>query len=836
MAGRVTARDDNTLVANVADDLRYAARLMLKSPGFSLVAIITLALGIGPNSAIFSVVNSILLRPLPYKDSGRLVAVYCSASDNPHFGSSPPDFRTVRRQNRTFDSLSAFYTTAFSLTGDSQPERLLGLTVSVEYFGTFGVQPLMGRTFVPEDEEWGRHQVVALSEILWRNRFHADPEIVGQTLRLNNEQYKVIGVIPKTFFTAAKTQLWAPMAWAPKDIRNSHEAYFLDMTGRLKPNASREQALADLNSIMLSIAQQFPENKGIGADVQPLQETIVGNVRPALFMLLMSVGLILLMACVNMACLLLARSARRQKEVAIRFALGIQRRRLIQQFLTESVLLAMIAGALGLLLAYGALRLLPLAGNSLPRAQEIHLDTSVLVFTFVISIVTGLLFGLAPALRNSQTPLSEALKEGGRTEGTGRGSSRTSSALVVAEIAIALVVLVSAGLVLKSLQRLLHVDAGFDPAHVLTFRVDLPQSYNADHDPMRDGAPPRVAAFFQQLVRRLEALPGAKAAGVISDLPLQGERWSKQISFPDRPAPASLDEVPSVQYRAVGGHFFESLKIGLLNGRLFNEQDTQGSRPIAIVNHTFALRFWPNQNPVGKEITLFPPENLIPPGQLPSGYHIPRVTVVGVVADAHYGGLSQKVAPLVYAPFVQNDWTNGMSIAVRVDGDPATFVTAARNVVFEIDKNQPIAGITSMDEILTASVAQPRLQSLLLSVFGALAVILTAIGVYGLISYSVVQRTSEIGIRMALGADRLSVLRTFLSEALSLAGFGLAIGLVCSVVFTRILQSLLFTVRPTDPAVFALIVVFLFGVVFLASYIPARRATKVEPVTALRQQ
>jgi putative ABC transport system permease protein len=706
----------------------------------------------------------------------------------------------------------------------------------VEYFRTFGVQPLMGRTFVPEDEQWGRHQVVALSEILWRNRFHADPEIVGQTLRLNNEQYKVIGVIPKTFLTSAKTQLWAPMAWAPKDNRNSHEAYFLDMAGKLKPNASKEQALADLNSIMLSIAQQFPENKGIGADVQPLQETIVGNVRPALFMLLMSVGLILLMACVNMACLLLARSARRQKEVALRYALGIQRRRLIQQFLTESVLLAMIAGALGLFLAYGALRLLPLAGNSLPRVQEIHLDPAVLVFTFVISIVTGLLFGLAPALRNSQTPLSEALKEGGRTEETGRGGRRTRSALVVAEIAIALVVLISAGLVLKSFQRLLHVDAGFDPSHVLTFRVDLPQSYSADRDPIRDGAPPRVAAFFQQLVQRLEALPGAKAAGAISDLPLQGERWSKQINFPDRPAPASLDEVPSVQYRAVGGHFFESLKIGLLNGRLFNEQDTQNSRPIAIVNYTFARRFWPNQNPVGKEITLFPPENLIPPGQLPSGYHIPRVTVVGVVADAHYGGLAQQVAPLVYAPFVQNDWTNGMSIAVRVNGDPAAFVTAARHVVFEIDKNQPIANVTSMDEMLTASVAQPRLQTLLLSVFGALAVVLTAIGVYGLISYSVVQRTSEIGIRMALGADRFSVLRTFLSEALSLAGLGLVIGLACSVIFSRILQSLLFAVRPTDPGVFALIAVFLFVVVFLASYIPARRATKVEPVIALRHQ
>ena len=836
MAGSIPTRDDGALVGNVANDLRYAARLMLKSPGFSLVAIITLALGIGPNSAIFSVVNAVLLRPLPYKDPGRLVAVYCSASDTPHFGSSPPDFRTLRQQNRTLDSLSAFYTTAFNLAGDSQPERLLGLTVSAEYFRTFGVQPLMGRTFVPDDEQWGRHQVVALSEVLWRNRFHADPEIVGQTLRLNNEQYKVIGVIPKTFFTSAKTQLWAPMSWATKDIRNSHEAYFLDMAGKLKPNVTREQAVADLNAIMLWIAQQFPENKGIGADVQPLQETIVGNVRPALFVLLMSVGLVLLMACVNMACLLLARSARRQKEVAIRFALGVHRKRLIQQFLTESILLAMLGGALGLLLAYAGLRLLPLAGNSLPRAQEIHLDTDVVVFTFVISMVAGLLFGLAPALRNSQIPLSEALKEGGRTEETGRGGRRIRSALVVAEIAIALVVLISAGLVLKSLQRLLHVDAGFDPSHVLTFRVDLPPSYSADHDPSRDGAPPRVAAFFQQLVQRLEALPGVKAAGVISDLPLQGERWSKQVSFPDRPAPASLDEVPSVQYRAVGGRYFESLKIGLLSGRLFSEQDAQGSRPVAIVNQAFARRFWPNQNPVGKEITLFPPENLIQPGQLPSGYHIPRITVIGVVADVHYGGLAQQVSPLVYAPFVQNDWTNGMSVAVRVDGDPAAFVTAARNVVFEIDKNQPIASVTTMDEMLTASVAQPRMQSLLLSVFGALAVVLTAIGVYGLISYTVVQRTTEIGIRMALGANRFSVLRTVLSEALTLAGIGLAIGLICSVIFTQVLRSLLFAVRPTDPPVFALIMIFLFAVVFVAGYIPARRATQVEPVIALRYQ
>jgi putative ABC transport system permease protein len=816
-------------------DLRYATRVMLKSPGFSLVAIITLALGIGPNAAIFSIVNAVLLRPLPYADPEKLVAVYCSTSDIPHFGSSPPDFRILRERNKTLDSVSAFYTTAFNLAGESQPERLLGLTVSAEFFKTYGVQPLKGRTFTPEDEQWGRHQVVVLSEVLWHNRFHADPDIVGQNLRLNGEQYRIIGVVPKTFLTSAKTQLWAPMSWAPKDPTDSRDGYFLDMVGRLKPAVRREQALADLNSIMLAIAQQFPENKGIGADVQPLQETIVGNARAALLILLVMVGLVLLIACVNVVGLLLARSSGRQKEVAIRVALGVQRGRLIQQFLTESVFLAVIGGALGLLLAYGCLALIPLAGNTLPRTQEIHLDIEVLAFALGLSVLTGLVFGLAPALRNSRISLSETLKEGGRTE-TGRRGHRVRSALVVGEIAIALVVLVSAGLVLKSFQRLLHVDAGFDPANVLTFRIDLPQSYSAERDPTRDGAPPPVAAFFHQLLQRLESLPGVKAAGAISDLPLQGERWSKQITFTDRPAPASLDEVPSVQFRPVDGHYFESLQITRTGGRLFSDEDTQNSPPVAIVNQALARRFWLNENPIGKVITLYPPEGLIQPGQLPPGYHIPRITVVGVVADAHYGSLANPVTPLVYAPLVQNDWNGGMAVTVQVEQDAASLVSAVRNAVFQIDKNQPIANVFTMDEIVSASVAQPWLQGALLGLFGGLAVTLAAIGIYGLISYSVAQRSGEIGIRMALGANRFSVLKMILMQALSLAGLGILIGLVCAAIFTRLLRSVLFAVKPTDPAIFALILALLLAVVLVAGYIPAWRATKVEPVSALRYQ
>ena len=824
------------MLRTIAQDLRFAIRLMLKSPGFSLLAIITLALGIGPNAAIFSIVNAVLLRPLPYSDAERLVAVYCSSADNPHFGSSPPDFRLLREQNKTFDSLSAFYTSAFNLAGDTQPERLLGLTVTAEYFKTYAVQPLMGRTFAPEDEQWGHHRVVLLSEGLWRNRFHADPQIVGQTLRLNGDQYSVVGVIPRSFITQAKTQIWAPMSWAPKDPRDSHQAYFLDMAGRLRSHVTRDQAFADLNSLMLAIAQQFPENKGIGADVQPLQETVVGNVKSALWILLATVSLVLLMACVNMACLLLARSSARQREVAVRYALGVHRKRLIQQFLTESILFGVLGGAVGFLLAYGCLGILPLAERVLPRAQEIHLDASVLLFTLVISILSGIIFGLIPALRNSHTRLSGILKEGGRTGETGRGGRRIRSALVVIEVAIALVILVGAGLVLKSFQRLLHVDAGFDPDNVLTFRVDLPQSYSAEQDPTRDGAPPRVAAFFHQLLERLEALPGVKAAGTISDLPLQGERWGKQITFMDRPAPASLDDVPIVQYRPVGGRYFESLHIALLKGRLFNEQDTANSAPVVIVNQTLARRFWPSQNPIGKIITLYPPENLIQPGQIPSGYHIPRITVVGIVGDAHYGSLAREVTPLVYAPFVQNDWVSSMALTVRVDSDPRKVVSAVRNAVSEIDKSQPIASVFTMDEIMDNSVVQPRLESLLLGIFGGLAVILAAIGIYGLISYSVDQRTSEIGIRMALGANRSAVLRMLILQSLVLAGIGLVIGLAGSAIFSRVLQSMLFKVKPTDPAILSGILVFLLGIVLLASYVPARRAMKIEPVEALRHQ
>src|ERR1700704_474498 len=510
-------------------DLRYGFRMLRKSPAFAAIAITTLALGIGANTAIFSVVNGVLLRPLPYEQPDRLMSVFSSAAarGNLNFGTSPPDFRTLRERNKTLTNLSGLYTDYFNLTGTEQPERLRGDIVSAEYFTTLGAKPFLGRGFLPGEEKWGAHHVVVVSEDFWRSHLNSDPNLSGKTLNLNGEPYTVVGVMPDNFYTDTAVQLWAPMAWKPKDNYDSHNNYFLRMVGRLNPGITQEQARLDLNAIMLGIALQFPENKGIGAGVISLRESWVGDIRPALIILLAAVGFVLLIACVNLANLMLARSAGRQKEIAIRSALGAGRRRLLRQFLTESILLSLVGGALGLALAYFCLELLPLARNILPRMQQIRLDSWVLLFTFATSVVTGILFGLLPALQNSRvTRLNHALKEGGRTSESG-ASGRIRASLVITEVALALVLLLSSGLALKSFIRLMHVDTGFEPGHVLSFSVNLPQSYDPDPDPRRIGAPPRVVAFFQQLLPRIEQLPGVRAAGAVSNLPLKGENWTK---------------------------------------------------------------------------------------------------------------------------------------------------------------------------------------------------------------------------------------------------------------------------------------------------------------------
>lgn len=827
----------------LVQDLRFGLRMLRKSPGFAAIAVVTLALGIGANTAIFSVVNGVLLRPLPYEDPGRLINLFNTAPSRglDYFGASPPDFRTLRENNRTLAGVSALSTNSFNLTGTGQPERLRAAAVSVEYFKTLGVKPVIGRDFLSQEERWGSHRVVIVSDGFWRSHLGADSAIQGKTLRLDGEAYDVVGVMPRSFYTAEAPQFWVPMAFKPKDSFDSHNNYFLTMIGRLKPGVTPQQANVDLNSIMASIAKQFPENKGIGVDLQRLSDAWLGDVRLPLVVLLCAVSFVLLIACVNLANLMLARSAARQKEIAIRSALGAGRWRLLRQFITESILLGLLGGALGLALAYFCLNLLPLAKDLLPRMQQIQLDGWVLLFTFAVSVFTGLLFGLMPALDSSRARrLNETLKEGGRTSAVGPHAGARSG-LVVAEVALSLVLLIASGLALKSFFRLMHVDTGFDPGHVLSFTVSLPESYGLlNADPTYTGAPPRVAAFFDEALSRIEQLPGVRAAGAISALPLHGENWTKFFVPLDRPLPTSMDKVPTAQYRAVSGHYFSAIGIRLLKGRLLNDHD-QANTPLSVViNETMAKRFWPDGDPIGQTVLLTPPESLIPPGEIPAGFHPPRFTVVGLVADAHYGSLDKAPEPLVYASALQNDYSASPFFTVRTDGDPMTLVNSIRGEMAQIDRDLPISHIMTMDEVMSQSVAQPRLEAILLAMFGALAMVLAAVGIYGVMSYTVTQRTSEIGIRMALGASRSAVLRMVIGQGVRLAAIGLAIGLtgglVLAILAKRLLAKLLFGVSTTDPATFILVAGLLALVALLACYVPARRATRVDPMVALRYE
>jgi putative ABC transport system permease protein len=849
LGNRLRIREDLRREAGVPflevlmQDLRYGLRMLRKAPGFAAIAIITLALGIGANTAIFSVVNGVLLRPLPYEDPGRLVNVFNTAPsrDLDHFGGSPPDFRTLREHNRTLASLSALSHKNFNLTGTFQSERLRAATVSVEYFTTLGVKPTIGRVFLPHEGQWGSHRVVVLTDGFWRTHFGADPAIQGKVLRLDGESYDIVGVMPASFYTAEASQLWVPMAFKAKDPYDSHNNYFLQMVGRLKPGVAPQQAQLDLNSIMASIAHRFPENKGIGVDLQPLRDQWVGDLRLPLVVLLCAVSFVLLIACVNVANLMLARSAARQKEIAIRSALGAGRSRLIRQFITESILLSLLGGALGLSLAYFSLKLLPLAKDLLPRMQQIKLDEWVLLFTFIVSVFTGLLFGLMPALNSSRARrLNETLKEGSRTSAVGARSG-VRSGLIVAEVALSLLLLIASGLALKSFFRLMRVDAGFDPGRVLSFTVNLPESYGLQNtDPTQTGAPPKVVAFFHEALSRIEQLPGVRAAGAVSSLPLQGEDWVKFFVLLDRPLPTSMDRVLTTQYRAVSGHYFSAIGIRLLKGRLLNDHDLSNAPLSVVINEAMSKRFWPDADPIGKTVLLSPPESLLPPDEIPPGFHPPRFTVVGVVADAHYGSLGKAPEPLVYASVLQNDYSPSPFFTVRTDGDPMTLVNSIRAQLVQFDRDLPVSSVLTMDEVMSQSVAQPRLEAILLGMFGGLAMILAAVGIYGVMSYTVTQRTSEFGIRMALGAPRPAVLKMVIAQGLRLTAMGLAAGLIMGLLLAfavkNLLAGLLFGVSATDPVTFIAVAALLVLVAFLACYVPAHRATRVDPMIALRYE
>jgi putative ABC transport system permease protein len=827
-------------------DLRYGLRLLLKSPGFTAIAVLALGLGIGANTAMFSVVNAVLLQPLPYHQPNRLMLAWSSnlAKGMQQWGTSPPDFYAFRQQNHSFEKLSAFYSRAYNLSGTDEPERLATLVVSSEFFGSLGVTPQLGRTFAASDEQWGSHRVVMLSDGVWRRRFAADPNVVGRAITVNGEPHVVVGVMRPDFsFLGFATQMWAPMSFAPGDNMNTHNNYFLNMVGRLKPGVTRDVAFADLNAIAKDIEQKFPENKGVGADLTLLQDSLVGDVKPALLVLMGAVGFVLLIACANIANLLLARAASRQREIAVRTALGASRSRLLRQFLTESVMLSALGGLVGLLIAFWSSDALHVVNSRiLPRAQEVRLDPAVLGFTFAISLLTGVLFGLAPAMQSAATNLNEALKEGARGSNEGSARHRMRATLVIAEVALSLMLLIGAGLMLKSLRRLMSVDAGFDPRNVLTMEINLPAGKYVDEEADRKleaNAYARATDFFNTAIERVRSLPGVDVVGAVSSLPVMGENWGKTVTLYDRPLPASLDQLPHIQYRLVAGDYFKSLGIRMVRGRALTDRDTLQTPYVAVVNQQFAKQHYKNEDAIGKVISVDPPIALLPPGlAVPPGYAGPqKFTIVGVVEDVKYRSLSRDAVPLVYATFAQNsEGYTTMYLTVRATSDPLSLVGAVRHEIAQIDKNQPIANIATMESRVSNSVAQPRLEALLFGIFSGLAALLAAVGIYGVMSYSVTQRTREIGIRMALGAAQRDVLSMVLGQGFRLTAIGLAIGLAGALGLTRVLKKLLFGVSATDPAVFIAIAALLSAIALLATWVPARRATKVDPMVALRYE
>ena len=820
-------------------DLRYGFRMFLKTPGFAAVIVLTLALGIGANTAIFSVVNAVLLRPLPFKDPDRLMVVLQNDPAKSYYdiGCTPPDFRELKERNRVFDQMAAFYTNDFNLSEGNEPEQFTGAVVSSNLFPLLRVEPALGRSFLGAEEQFGNHRVVLLAYGLWQRRFGSDRSLTGRLITLNGEKFTVLGVMSPEFQFPNKTvQLWTPMAFELENPMNTRGNHFLNVVARLKPAVTEMQAQQDLDRISRQLEQEYKEDAGLNLKVVTLHARSVGDVKSALLVLLGAVAFVLLISCANVANLLLARSTVRQREMAIRSALGASRGRVIRQMLTESMLLAMLGGSLGLLLAlWGIPLLVRLAPADFPRLSEAAVESRALLFTLVISLLTGMVFGLAPAWQTSNPHhLDQSLREGGRGT-TGGLRNRLRSLLVVAEVALSLTLLIGAGLMVKSFQKLRTVNPGFKPDSLLTLQVSLPiTKYPLSR-------PEWTMAFFQELMDRIQGLPGVKSVAGTSSLPFSGQGIGRWITLEDRPAPNSIEDIPVVQYHQLTSGYLQAMGIPLKRGRFFSERDSSSSPEVALINETMARRFWLNDDPIGKRIRIAPPDNLITPELLrtiPPGYVIPRPTVVGVVKDVKHFSLSQPGQPEIYVPHLQAGIgvQRSMAIVVRTVSHPMSLIAAIREQVKALDKDQPVARITTMEQLLSDSILQPRFNMLLLTIFAVLAWLLAVMGIYGVISYVVTQRSHEIGIRMALGAQKSDVVRLVVGRGMFLVMIGVVIGLAASVALTRVLSSLLYGVSARDPLIFGGVSMLLAGVALLASYIPARRATKVDPMVALRYE
>jgi putative ABC transport system permease protein len=809
---------------NTLQDIRYGFRMLIKRPGFTIIVVLTLALGIGANTTIFSAVDAVLLNPLPYKDPDRLMAVWETNKQlSPEMWDrnevAMPNFLDWRSRNQVFEQLGSLFYADVNLTGVAEPERIKSCVVTTNFLQVLGIQPMIGRSFLPEEEKLGSPRVVIISSGLWERLLGSDPNLTNKSLTLNGNPIAVIGVMPRGFDlqfpTNMRVDMWLPMRIDPANVdRDDHYLYAL---ARLKPGVSRDQAQSEMNLIATQLQQQYPEtNAQKGVNIIPLRKQLVGKVESYLYLLFGAVGFVLMIVCANVAGLLLARVTARHKEVAVRIALGASRWRIIRQLFTESIILSVLSGLLGLLFAYGGIKLLvALTPPDVPRLHEIGLHIPVFLWTLVITILTGVLFGLAPALQASRPDLNDALKKSaGRSQGGfQRGGLR--NLLIVTEVAVALLLSVGAGLMIKSFMRLQQVSPGFEASSLLTMNIALPRQKYRE--------PQQANAFFDQLAERIKILPGVKSVGGIDPLPFSNSNASTSFVIEGAPA-VPLADRPEVGERSVTPAYFETMGIPVLKGRSFTAQDRDNTPHVVIVNEALASQYWPNQDVIGKRLGF---------EDDPSKQSWREI--VGVVGNVKHKGLETEANPEVYLPYQQFP-RNFMSVVVRTSSDPLSMIPAIRSQVFTIDKDQPVFDIMTMDQRVAKSVASSRFVMLLLGAFSVLALGLAALGLYGAMSYLVTQRTQEIGLRMALGARRIDVFKLVVGKGMRLAIIGTAIGLVASLALTRVMGTLLFEVTPTDALTFVIVSVVLLTVALLACYIPARRATNVDPLTSLRYE
>ena len=804
-------------------DIRYAVRKLSRTPGFTTIAAFTLALAIGATTAIFSVIDGVLLKPLPFRDPERVVRV-TNLRDGNRMVSSVPDFLDIRAQSKSYASLAALDNQAMNLTGGSEPERISAARVGATFWSLLGVTPQVGRGFAPNEDSQSAARTVVLSDGLWKRRFGGDRRIVGKTIALDGNSFTVIGVAPAGFSFPDRPDVWIPLVFAQDDLNpDGRGAHWMGIMGRLAPNVTVTQATSELVTITRRLEQQYPEsNTNMSGAVIPMQEYLVGDVRPALYVMLGAVAFVLLIACANVANLLLVRAASRESEMAVRTALGAGAWRLVRQLVIESVLLAMIGGVFGTLLAlWGVDLLLSMAPNGLPRINEVTVNGSVLVFTAGVTAVTGVLFGLFPALHAARANVGGMLKEGMRGSSGGVASRRARNTLVMAEMALAVVLLVGAGLLIRSFSKLLAVDPGFRAERVVTFAIAAPDTKYGQYAQRRE--------LVSNLVERMKRVPGAQGAAVVTGLPLSNimMRTSAHIvgTPPERPGERKSTDVAM----ATPG-YFTTMGIPLVAGRDFTDRDGSGAPVVSIVNQEFVKRYFPNENPIGKRIELgWDQDTASTGGNMTLGGEI-----VGVVANVKRRGLSQEVFPETYASYMQPTFSN-FSVVVRSTADPSTVMAAIRAQIRELDRDLPLSDLRQLKELVAASVSRPRFYTTILGVFASIALILAAVGIYGVISYAVSLRTRELGIRIALGATGRQVSGLVLQQGVGLAIAGVAVGGAGAYWLTRLLSKLLFGVSATDPLTFVGVAALLTAIAAIASFVPARRAAKVDPLLAMRE-